>query len=155
MSDGLQRPNQCLVCPSPHVPPVQSTCHQRLSSLAYLSHLDLRSFPSHPPNYFPCPARNWAKRTGYSLAFRPVLRVNMRLSTSTASSFFALVKRNFGDSGSKKRVDAAMMLGTAFRITNIRHGLKIRCSQGRSKVQAWGIISHAIPENGRYRAQFK
>jgi hypothetical protein len=60
----------------------------------------------------------------------------MRLSTSTASSSFALVNRNFGDSGRKKRIAAAAMLGTAFRITNIRHGLNIMGSQGRFRAQS-------------------
>jgi hypothetical protein len=41
------------------------------------------------------------------------------------------------------------MLGTEFRITNNRHGLNIRGSQGRFRAQSWGIISHAKPENGR------
>ena len=127
----------------------RSTCTEHLPSVAHLSHWDLRSFPSYNRNYFPCPARNWAKRTGYSSTFRPVLRVNMRLSTSTASSSLVLVNRNFGDSGRKNRIDAATMLGTAFRITNSRHGLNIRGSQGRFRAQSWGIISHATPENGR------
>jgi len=60
----------------------------------------------------------------------------MRLSTSTASSSLVLVKRNFGDSGRKDSIDAAAMLGTELRITNNRHGLNIRGSQGRFRAQS-------------------
>ena len=127
----------------------RSTCTKHLPSDTVISSISIRSFPSQNRNYSPCPARNLANRTGYSSTFRPVLRVNMRLSTSTAASSFLLVNRNFGDSGRKKRNDAVKMLGKAFSTMNIRHGPNIWGSQGTFRAQSWGIISHAKPENGR------
>jgi hypothetical protein len=64
-----------------------------------------------------------------------VLRENTLLNTSTASSSFLLVNRNFGDSGRKKRITAPIMLGRALMITNSRHDLNAKDNHGRLRAQ--------------------